>query len=91
MKGIVVFKSANNRSKSEGCFPYLYLGNGEFVKIRMRNENPFENTLLKEFDCKTVMLEGEYNDTDTFIVSSICEATENQMSSCETKESETAR
>ena len=33
MKGIVVFQLANKKSKSEGVFPYLYIGDGDFLKI----------------------------------------------------------
>ncbi len=73
MKGIIVFKSANAKSKSEGVFPYLYLGNGEFVKIRLEDANPFENEELKAFDTKKVIVEGEFNENNTFIATSIKE------------------
>ena len=76
MKGIVIFKEANKNSKSEGVFPYLYVGEGKFVKIRLQNANPFENNELSKYDSKSVVVEGEYNDNDTFIVSYICEEKE---------------
>ena len=76
MKGIVIFKEANKNSKSEGVFPYLYVGEGKFVKIRLQNANPFENDELTKYDSKFVVVEGEYNDNNTFIVSYICEEKE---------------
>ena len=68
MKGIIIFKQANEKSKSEGLFPFLYLGNGEFVKIHVEEDNPFENETLKKYDCQKVEIEGELNDNGTFVI-----------------------
>lgn len=73
MKGIVVFQLANKKSKSEGVFPYLYIGDGDFLKIRLENDRSFDGAGLKPYDSKTVVVEGELNENNVFMISSIKE------------------
>ena len=73
MKGTIIFKESNKQSKSHGFFPYLETEDGNQIKIRMLNENPFENSTLSEYEGKTVEVEGELSDTGTFIAESIRE------------------
>lgn len=73
MKGIIIFKESNKKSKSQGFFPYLETEDGRQIKIRMINENPFENSTLKEYEGKAVEVEGEITDTGTLIAESIRE------------------
>lgn len=100
MKGIVIFRAENKRSKSEGMFPYLYIGEGEFVRIKLENDNPFENNGLWEYDSKKVDVCGELNELNTFIISSIrldntceCEAElelkKAECKACECEDAET--
>lgn len=71
IKGTIVFLKANEESKSAGTFPYLVLENGEKVKIRLVNANPFENNELALYENKQVQVEGDYNEFKTFMATSI--------------------
>ena len=71
MKGIVVFMLSNVGSKSEGVFPFLYLKNGEFLRIWLYDDYSVFGDKLKEFDAKYVSIEGETNENGTFVISSI--------------------
>lgn len=71
LKGVIVLKEVNINSKSEGLHPFLYVGKGEYIKIRLEGDNPFENNALLEYDGMRVLAEGEYNDNKTFIASSV--------------------
>lgn len=73
LQGKIVMRSANEQSKSAGVFPYLELDNGELVKIRKVKDNPFENDNLKQYQDKFVVLQGEYNENNTFMVTEIAE------------------
>ncbi len=73
LKGIIIFKLANEGSNSEGIFPFLYIGNADYIKIYYIDDNPFENNLLKPYDAKKVIIEGDYDDYKTFIIESIRE------------------
>ncbi|MBO5851330.1 MAG: hypothetical protein J6R29_03240 [Clostridia bacterium] len=80
LQGIIVLRSANEQSKSAGVFPYLKLDNGDFIKIRKVKDNPFENDCLKEYEGKAVVLQGEYNENNTFMVTEISEVETNNVS-----------
>ena len=71
IKGTIVFIKSNVGSKSEGTFPYLVKDNGEKVKIRLVDVNPFENNELAVYENKQVVAEGEYNEYGTFMATSI--------------------
>ena len=73
MKGTVVFKIANERSKSECLYPYLQTEDDQFIKIRFSGDNPFENPTLREYDGKYVSLEGDFSPNGTFTVTEITE------------------
>lgn len=73
LQGTVIFKLANRKSKSEAVLPYLLLENGDYVKIFALDDNPFENNILREYEGKSVRVEGEYNDTNMFIITEIHE------------------
>lgn len=80
MKGVVVFMTSEKGSKSEGVYPYLYTGNGEFVRIYKEGDNPFENRTFKKYDGQRVELEGEFNENEWYVVSGI-----SRSQSCEKK------
>ena len=71
LEGVVVFKLANKGSHSENINPYLYLGNGEFKKIFFEGDNPFENKTLKKYDSMRVVVSGDYDDYNTFVITTI--------------------
>lgn len=71
IKGTVIFKEANIGSKSRGEYPYLLLETGDSVRITLLGDNPFENTQLREYDSKNVILEGELNENGKFIAERI--------------------
>ena len=76
IKGTVVFQLANVGSKSEGVYPFLSLEDGKLVKLALKGDNPFENTALKEFDGKTVAIEGDFNENGKLIATAIEEIVE---------------
>ena len=73
MQGILIFLRTNQGSRSEGVFPFLYRGYGKTVKVSLVGDNPFENTILRQYDGKPVAFEGELNDNGTFIATSVTE------------------
>jgi hypothetical protein len=75
IKGTVIFQMANIGSKSEGCYPFLRMEDGKMVKLALLGDNPFENTTLRGYDLKKVVLEGEFNENGKFIATSIAEET----------------
>ena len=70
IKGTVIFQMANVGSKSEGSHPFLRLEDGKMVKLALRGDNPFMHTMLRPYDLKNVVLEGEYNENGKFIATS---------------------
>ena len=74
MIGTICFMFRNEGSKSEGMNPFLYAGEGEFIPVRMMDENPFENNTLRSFDGKKVFIDGEYNDNEIFMIGEIRES-----------------
>ena len=76
IKGTVVFQLANVGSKSEGVYPFLCLEDGKLVKLALKGDNPFENTTLKEYDGKTVAIEGDFNENGKLIATAIEEIVE---------------
>ena len=73
LKGIIIFKLSNIDSNSEAILPYLYVGNAQYVKIYLVDDNPFENNMLKAYDSKNVIIEGDYDEYKTFIIETIKE------------------
>ncbi len=73
IKGTVIFQMTAIGSKSEGNHPFLRLEDGKMVKLALVGDNPFEHTMLKAYDLKKVVLEGEYNENGKFIATSIAE------------------
>ena len=70
-RGTIVFMLCNQGSKSEGLFPFLYEGNGSFLRLYKEGDNPFENESLKVFDGQVVDLEGDWNEKSELIVTEI--------------------
>ena len=73
IKGTVIFQMTAIGSKSEGNHPFLRLEDGTMVKLGLVGDNPFTHTMLKAYDLKKVVLEGEYNDNGKFVATSIAE------------------
>ena len=73
IKGTVIFQTANVGSKSEGNHPFLRLEDGSMVKLGLVGDNPFMHNLLRPYDLKNVVLEGDYNENGKFIATSIAE------------------
>ena len=71
MEGVIIFKLDNVGSKSEMLAPYLYLGEGKFERVQMLGVNPFFKNPLFDYDGKRVSVEGEYNDDDVFMITSV--------------------
>lgn len=69
--GIVIFLEANKGSKSEGIYPHLYESAENCVRIRMKDDNPFENTELLPYDGKRVVVRGIMSQGNIFIINSI--------------------
>ena len=68
LTGTVVFLEANQGSKSEGVFPYLYVSRDEKIKLLLKGDNPFENTALHPYDGKPVEIVGMRKRNGTFVI-----------------------
>ena len=71
MKGIIIFMQAKVGSKSEGVYPYLYVGNAELIKVYFEGDNPFENETLWRYDGEKVVLEGALKENNVFVITEI--------------------
>ena len=70
--GTVVFLAANRGSKSEGTFPFLYLGrDARPVRLLLKGDNPFENKGFSEYDGKAVEVSGKTTDAGLFVVETV--------------------
>lgn len=73
LHGIVVFLRSNIGSKSEAKVPYLYVNREEKIRLMKKNDNPFENHGLDEYDGKPVEVSGMLIRNNIFCVVSIKE------------------
>ncbi|MBP5673236.1 MAG: hypothetical protein J6X49_12670 [Victivallales bacterium] len=71
LEGTIVFLLANQGSKSESFTPYLYINQETVVKILYKGDNPFENTSLRPYDGRRVMIFGKQKSNGTFIIEKI--------------------
>ena len=71
LEGILIFQKANQGSHSQGVFPYLYRGYGQFVKVAHVDDIPFMNPILSRYDGKAVALEGEFDLNEVFVATSV--------------------
>lgn len=69
--GTLFFELQDVGSKSEALRPVLREENGEICRLFLEGDNPFMNEGLKPYDGKTVTLDGEFDETDTFVVSHV--------------------
>lgn len=72
--GIIVFKKCNSGSKSEGIYPFLYIGNGAFIRVFDPNDNPFTNENLHTYDGQAVTIEGALDENEILLVQKITHA-----------------
>ena len=70
-EGTVVYKLINVGSKSERLTPFLYEGNGQFLKIWMHGDSSLFSDYLKKYDGKHITLLGEINEYDVFLIETI--------------------
>ena len=62
LEGVVVFLKYSEGTKSESRRPFLYLGrNSDPIRLWKKEDNPFENNMLHEFDGKHVIISGKLN------------------------------
>ena len=73
-KGIIVFMLCDEKSKSECLQPFLYLGEGNFIRVWKKGDNPFENESFQAFDGKEVVLTGVLDEQDDLCVTEIQES-----------------
>ena len=72
LSGVVVFLLANAGTKSEARLPYLYQSKSvPLVSIMLKEDNPFENKGLSEYDGAKVEIDGTVATSGTFIVDNI--------------------
>lgn len=70
-EGTVVYKLINVGSKSERLTPFLYEGDGQFLKIWKPGDPSLFGDCLKKFDGKHITLQGEINEYDVFLIETI--------------------
>lgn len=68
--GLIRYKLINEGSKSESLKPFLCLANGNQILLYKKDDNPFENKSFKNYENKTVIIEGDFLE-DIFIVEKI--------------------
>lgn len=61
IEGVILFRSFAAGSKSASMQPYLLLDSGELIRVFYRDDNPYENETLKEFEGKRICAIG-YSD-----------------------------
>ena len=70
LTGKVIFKLANEGSKSESSQPYLLTSEGQEIHLFLKDSNPFENNQLKQYEDKNITAEGIMKE-NTFVISDI--------------------
>jgi len=70
-KGVIVFKFTNAGSKSEGMFPFLYTGEGNFIKIWLEGDTSLYGDELKVYDGKAVEITGAINEYSILAITEI--------------------
>ncbi len=70
-QGVILFLKINIGSNSESSQPFLYQGDGKFLRLFKQGDNPFANGSIKPFDGKSVIIAGNFGENDLFYVSSI--------------------
>lgn len=73
LSGIIEYKTFAKGSKSESLRPFICLENGSQILLYKKDDNPFENKGLTEFEGKKVSVEGELVN-GVFEISSLREA-----------------
>lgn len=72
LSGVVVFLLANAGTKSEAHLPYLYQSKSvPLVSLMLKEDNPFENKRLSEYDGSKVEIDGCIATSGTFIIDNI--------------------
>lgn len=71
IKGKVVFILTDVGSKSEGEYPFIELGKGKRAKVYLEGDDPFGNGGMRDYEGKTVVAEGEFNEYGIFIAKSV--------------------
>ena len=72
LQGTIVFLKANEGSKSEALVPFLYQNqDAPLQKVMLRDDNPFENNGMSQYDGKAVKIFGEIALSGTFVVDEI--------------------
>ena len=69
-KGTIIYLPDAVGSKSEAVYPFLYIARGNFFKLLLKGDNPFENTGLLPYDGKQVEIVGAQG-RRTFIVEKV--------------------
>lgn len=78
-EGVIVYHSTNLGTKSAGKHPFLYRGNGEFLRIWKKGDYSFEGDGLKSYDQQAVVIKGSVDENDIFIVEEISLLNENEV------------
>lgn len=73
LHGTVIFLPNNVGSKSEAISPFLYINRDEKIQLMKKDDNPFENHGLYEYDSKSVEVKGFFTHNKVFTVISIKE------------------
>lgn len=69
--GTVIFLSSKKGSKSEGLYPFLYESAEICSRIMLKDDNPFENTVLRSYDGQQVEIICHKGRNDILIIDSI--------------------
>ena len=70
-RGTVVFIKTKKGSKREGVYPHVYESAENCVRIRMKDDNPYENIELRPYDGMRVVISGTMGRSNIFIINNI--------------------
>ena len=74
LNGIVVFRLSGIGTRSEGIRPFLYLGKAVYRKIWKAEDTSLNGVELMAYDSKHVIVHGEVDEYDIFIIEKVEEA-----------------
>lgn len=70
LTGKIIYETFAAGSKSESARPYLETSDGNKILLYKKDDNPFENSSLAEFDGKNARITGEIKD-GAFVAESV--------------------
>lgn len=71
IEGTVFFKLANVGSKSEGVYPFFLTKNQTILRVWKKDDFSLNGIALKPYEGKHVVIRGEMDENNIFLISDI--------------------